>query len=53
MFNEQEAEAALREIDGLLEKCSSQVQSDAVKDLAVLLRCCAATPGSYLWFIGD
>ncbi|MGW6709402.1 hypothetical protein ACWGDE_31575 [Streptomyces sp. NPDC054956] len=53
MFNEQEAEAALQEIAGLLEKCTYETQTDAVRDLDAMLKACAATQGSYLWFIGD
>jgi hypothetical protein len=53
LFNEQEAEAALREAPGLLQQCTSGSQVAAVRDLAALLESCATTPGSYLWFIGD
>ncbi|WP_405021149.1 hypothetical protein OHV05_33895 [Kitasatospora sp. NBC_00070] len=52
-FNEQEAHAALGEIAGLLKQCSDATQTAAVTDLAALLKACATTPGSYLWFIGD
>ncbi|MFG2822793.1 hypothetical protein ACGFX4_25600 [Kitasatospora sp. NPDC048365] len=52
-FNEQEAEVALGEIPGLLKRCTSEWQKAAVADLASLLKSCATTPGSYLWFIGD
>ncbi|MFD8598084.1 hypothetical protein ACFV1L_24065 [Kitasatospora sp. NPDC059646] len=53
LFGEQEAEAALREIPDLLERCVYESQAAAVRDLAALLTACANTPGSYLWFIGD
>jgi hypothetical protein len=53
LFNEQEAEAALREVPGLLQQCTSESQAAAMQDLAALLEFCATTPGSYLWFIGD
>jgi hypothetical protein len=53
IFNEQEAEAALHDIDNLLQQSSDGQQTAAVNDLAALLRSCAATPGSRLWFIGD
>lgn len=53
LFDEQEAQAALREIGGLLQQCACPSQTAAVNDLAELLKSCAATPGSYLWFIGD
>jgi hypothetical protein len=53
LFNEQEAEAALREVPGLLQQCTSESQAAAVHDLAALLESCATTPGSHLWFIGD
>ncbi|MFD0274044.1 hypothetical protein ACFVHB_09025 [Kitasatospora sp. NPDC127111] len=52
-FNEQEARAALGEITDLLQLCADAAQTTAVTDLAVLLKSCATTPGSYLWFIGD
>ncbi|MFF1481402.1 hypothetical protein ACFVYD_28265 [Streptomyces sp. NPDC058301] len=53
LFNEQEAKAALSEIAGLLKRCADESQTTAVADLTALLTSCAATPGSYLWFIGD
>ncbi|MFB7512793.1 hypothetical protein [Streptomyces sp. NPDC056144] len=53
LFNEQEAEVALREVDGLLQQCADESQVAAVHDLATLLKSCAATNGGYLWFIGD
>lgn len=53
VFNEQVAEAALREIPGLLDRCTGEAQTAAVRDLAVFLKACATTPGSYLVFVGD
>ncbi|MFE6050688.1 hypothetical protein ACFQ6N_08035 [Kitasatospora sp. NPDC056446] len=53
LFDEREAEAALREIPGLLRQCVHESQTVAVHDLATLLASCAATPGSHLWFMGD
>ncbi|WP_431682951.1 hypothetical protein [Kitasatospora sp. KL5] len=53
LVDEQQAQAALRDIDGLLEQCSGEAERAAVHDLAALLRACAATPGSHLLFIGD
>ncbi|MFI9103481.1 hypothetical protein ACIGXA_23445 [Streptomyces fildesensis] len=53
LFNEQEAEVALREVAVLLPQCADGPQRAALQDLAELLAVCAATPGSYLWFIGD
>ncbi|MEU7097197.1 hypothetical protein AB0A66_02425 [Streptomyces longwoodensis] len=53
LMNEQEAEAALREIEGLKEAYGSDRRRDASADLAALLRACAATPGSCLWFVAD
>jgi hypothetical protein len=53
LFNDQEAEAALSEVPGLLQHCTSESQAAAVHDLAALLASCATRPGSYLWFIGD
>lgn len=53
VFNEQVAEAALREIPDLLNRCTSQAQTAAVQDLAAFLEACATTPGSYLVFAGD
>lgn len=52
-FNEQEAEAALREIPDLLERCTDTSHIAAVRDLAGYLKDCAATPGSYLLLMGD
>lgn len=53
LFNEQEAEVARQEIDALTQRCTDEHQKAALHDLAALLEECAATPGSYLWFIGD
>ncbi|MEU7184098.1 MULTISPECIES: hypothetical protein [Streptomyces] len=53
VLNEQEAEAALREIPDLLDRCTDDVQVDAIRSLAAYLRDCATTPGSYLVFVGD
>ncbi|MFJ4206466.1 hypothetical protein ACIP2Y_43580 [Streptomyces sviceus] len=53
VLNEQEAEAALREIPDLLDRCTDDVQANAVRDLATYLQDCATTPGSYLVFVGD
>ncbi|MFJ2239082.1 hypothetical protein [Streptomyces sp. NPDC087859] len=53
LFNEQVAEAALREIPDLLNRCADDAQTAAVRDLAACLEDCATTPGSYLVFVGD
>ncbi|MFE7394988.1 hypothetical protein [Streptomyces sp. NPDC057582] len=53
LFNDQQAEAALREVPGLLQQCSGPSQTAAVLDLERLLQSCSQTPGSYLWFVGD
>lgn len=53
LFNEQEAEAARHEVAGLIQRCADERQKAALCDLAGLLELCAATPGSYLWFVGD
>jgi hypothetical protein len=52
-LNEQDAEAALREIPDLLDRCTDDFQANAVRDLATYLQDCATTPGSYLVFVGD
>ncbi len=52
-FNEQQAEASIRECDQLRELCTSAADRAAVDDLERMLRACAETPGSYLCFIGD
>ncbi|MFF8024756.1 hypothetical protein ACFZDJ_27375 [Streptomyces sp. NPDC007896] len=53
VFNEQEAEAALREIPDLLDRCTDDSQAEAVRELTAFLEDCATTPGSYLVFVGD
>ncbi|MGW2837992.1 hypothetical protein ACWCWD_09365 [Streptomyces sp. NPDC001493] len=53
LFNEQQAQAALRSVPDLLERCSTPSRTAAVRDLEGLLRSCSETPGSYLWFVGD
>ncbi|AUG76693.1 hypothetical protein CFP65_1819 [Kitasatospora sp. MMS16-BH015] len=53
LFNEQEAEAARREVAALVDDCADGRQRAALLDLDGLLAQCAATPGSYLQFIGD
>ncbi|MFI1722737.1 hypothetical protein [Streptomyces sp. NPDC020489] len=53
VFNEQVAEAALREIPGLLSRCTGAAQTAAVRELAAFLEACATTPGSRLVFVGD
>lgn len=53
VFNEQEAEVARREVDALAQRCTDEDELAALRDLAELLEACAATPGSYLWFVGD
>ncbi|MFD4250173.1 hypothetical protein ACFWQL_10575 [Amycolatopsis thermoflava] len=53
MFNEQEAEAALPQVAALLRDCADDSARAALTDLAGMLEACAATPGGYLWFMGD
>jgi hypothetical protein len=53
LFNEQEAQAARQEVTALAQRCTDDRQRAALLDLAELLEACAATPGSYLWFMGD
>ncbi|MEV6333058.1 hypothetical protein [Streptomyces sp. NPDC051909] len=53
LFDEQQAQAALREVPDLLQRCSGPSQTVAVLDLERLLRSCSQTPGRYLWFVGD
>ncbi|OKJ14069.1 hypothetical protein [Kitasatospora sp. CB01950] len=53
VINEQEAEVARREVAVLIENAATEHQRSALLDLAAMLEACAATPGSYLWFIGD
>ncbi|MEV8126879.1 hypothetical protein AB0P07_22735 [Streptomyces sp. NPDC085944] len=52
-MNEQEAAAAIQEIDDLKQRCGDERQLAALDDLARMLGECAVTPGSYLWFAGD
>jgi hypothetical protein len=52
-FTEQDAQAALREVTALVDKCTSPFQEAALLDLAEFLEACARTPGSSLWFLGD
>lgn len=53
LFNEQEAQVARQEVTTLTQGCTEDQQKAALVDLAELLEACAATPGSYLWFMGD
>ncbi|MFD8423223.1 hypothetical protein [Streptomyces sp. NPDC059466] len=53
LFNEQEAQLACQEAVALSHRCTDDHQKAALLDLAELLEACAATPGSYLWFMGD
>ncbi|MEU4148697.1 hypothetical protein [Streptomyces sp. NPDC026659] len=53
LFNEQEARIAHEEATALAQRCADERQKAALLDLAELLEACAATPGSYLWFMGD
>ncbi len=53
LFNDQQAQAALQEVPGLLQQCSGPSQTAAVLDLERLLQSCSQTPGSHLWFVGD
>ncbi|MEV7323147.1 hypothetical protein [Streptomyces sp. NPDC093970] len=53
LFNEQEAEVARQEAAALAEGCGDARHKAALLDLAGLLDACAATPGSYVWFLGD
>lgn len=52
-FNEQVAEVALREIPDLLNRCTGDTETEAVRDLAEFLEACATTPRSHLVFLGD
>ncbi|MER7844886.1 hypothetical protein ABTZ03_13200 [Kitasatospora sp. NPDC096077] len=52
-LNEQEAAAAFEEATALLARCRTDRQRAAVRDLRNLLANCAATPGSWLTFLGD
>lgn len=53
LFNEQEAQAACQEVAALIQRCTDERCKAALLDLAELLEACSATPGSYLWFMGD
>ncbi|MEU8997212.1 hypothetical protein AB0952_33300 [Streptomyces caniferus] len=53
LFNEQEAHVARQEVAALTEGCGDPQRKAALLDLGELLEACAATPGSYLWFMGD
>lgn len=53
LWNEQEAGAAIEEASDLLRRCAEDAHRAAVDDLVVMLRLCAGTAGSYLWFMGD
>ncbi|MER5842301.1 MULTISPECIES: hypothetical protein [Streptomyces] len=53
LFNEQEAQVTRQEVAALVRACTDDQQKAALLDLAELLEACAATPGSYLWFMGD
>ncbi|MFE4450190.1 hypothetical protein [Streptomyces sp. NPDC056796] len=53
VFDGRQAEAALHAAASLLLMYSSERQKAAVRDLMTMLRCCADTPGSCLWFVGD
>ncbi len=53
LFNEQEAQVACQEVVALTQGCTDDQQKAALLDLAEFLEACAATPGSYLWFMGD
>ncbi|GAB3415435.1 hypothetical protein [Flindersiella endophytica] len=53
VINEQVAEAAFPHCQSVLDLCESEQQVAAVAELAEMLRRCASTPGSHLWFIGD
>ncbi|MFF9817691.1 hypothetical protein [Streptomyces sp. NPDC014006] len=53
LFNEQEAQVAGHHVSALVRRCTDEGQKAALLDLAELLEACAATPGSYVWFVGD
>ncbi|WP_046495290.1 hypothetical protein [Streptomyces odonnellii] len=53
LFNVQEAQVAGEEAAALAKGCEDEQHRAALLDLAELLEACAATPGSYLWFMGD
>ncbi|GHF02105.1 hypothetical protein GCM10017786_39130 [Amycolatopsis deserti] len=48
-----EAQATLPEVAALLQKSPDADARAALADLAGMLEACAATPGSYLRFMGD
>jgi hypothetical protein len=52
-YNEQQAEAALREVQQLEALCATDGERQAVAALRGMLADCAGTPGSYLMFVGD
>ena len=52
-YNEQQAEAALREVQQLEALCATDGERAAVVALRGMLAECARTPGSYLVFVGD
>lgn len=53
LFNEQEAQVVRHEVAALAHKSADDREKAALLDLAEILDACAATPGSYLWFMGD
>jgi hypothetical protein len=53
LMSEQESAVALNEVPDLRQRCSDEHQLAALDALATLLKQCAGTPGSYLWFQGD
>ncbi|WUD70382.1 hypothetical protein OG937_45360 [Streptomyces sp. NBC_00510] len=53
LLNEQEAQVASADVAELAKDCGDEQQKAALLDLAKLLEACVATPGSYLWFMGD
>ncbi|MGW7659928.1 hypothetical protein [Streptomyces sp. NPDC054756] len=53
VMNDQEATAALHELPALRQRCTGIDHRTALDDLAALLKACAETPGSFLWFQGD
>ncbi|RKE17847.1 hypothetical protein [Streptomyces sp. TLI_171] len=52
-LNEQDADAARAELPALAALAGSPQQAAAVRDLGRMLADCAATPGSWLLFVGD
>ncbi|MFC0539920.1 hypothetical protein [Kutzneria chonburiensis] len=53
LYNEQQAEAALKEVRQLEDLCTTDGEREAVGALRGMLAECAGTPGSYLMFVGD